>query len=149
MFKLMIITLTIVGVLVYVGFYGYNRLLNVSLASNVQSFTDDIESGIKSSVMTISDCTPGYIPFFPSYNGKIMIHPNNIEIKANAKVKIINGDSTPHTIGVAFTKVWESINPGGALEIDTTQLPPSGKWFITCDGINLGDQSPVIQPPSI
>lgn len=133
--------------MVYVGFYGYNKLLSVSLASNARNYSN--VAGVSTDVMIISECSAGYIPLLPSYNGKIIMEPQIIQVQGGETIKIVNGDSTPHTIGIVNTKVWEAIEPGDAIEIKISDLPSAQKWFLTCDGINLGDKAPAISLPGI
>ena len=144
MLKLTAITLMIVGVLTYVGFYSYNKLMTVSLASNVNNFYQGSPNGEKSQTMTLSDCSPGSVPFLPSFQGKIVMQPQSVNIPQKSKVMVINGDTVAHTIGIINTKYWEAINPGASIEIDTKDLDQTEKWLITCDGINLGNNSPSI-----
>lgn len=144
MFKAILITFMFLGILMYVGYFSYQKLLVVSFASNYSNYFENVSESEKTSILTINDCEGGNIPGIPSYQGKLLFEPYNVALPGNGKLKIINADKSSHTIGITLTKVWEVIEPGDSFDLDTKKLPNLGKWYLSCDGINLGVDSPTI-----
>lgn len=145
MLKLLIILTFVFGIIFYVGYMGYERILAISRVNAAINYYKVDEDTVRTSIMTLLDCQSGNLPFIPSYQGKITIEPYNVRLIRSGQLRITNADSVPHTIGIAYTKIWEAINPGDSFDLLDYKLPfPTGNWFITCDGINLGDKSPSI-----
>jgi hypothetical protein len=144
MTRALLIALFFIGGLICLGYYSYQKVLAVGIASGTVNYYQGASKAVPTSVVIIRSCTKGDIPFLPSYKGKIDIDPPHIRLAPNARVKVINTDSDPHTLGIAFTNFNKTIQAGNSLDLTYKDLPKSGTWGLTCDGINLGDQSPTI-----
>ena len=135
-----------IGIVFIGGYLSYNKILAISLARSSTDYHVGEKKEIKSYIMTILECQPGKVPFLPSVQGKITIEPYKVELVKSGKLKIINGDSIPHKIGIGLTQIEEMIKPGDAFDLSKHPLPfPTGVWAITCDGIDLGPNAPTIR----
>jgi hypothetical protein len=130
--RTLLFTLLFIGVLVYVASLSYNKVVSLALARSSINYFQNSPNDKESEVIVIGNC-----------EGKFSFNPRNILIPASGEVHIINSDSTPHTIGFAYTRFWESIPPGGSLVVDMDYLKESNKVLMTCDGLLLED------PPTI
>lgn len=133
-----------VGLLGYLGIFSYQKVIDISFASGAKNYYTGSKNALVKNVMTLKSCDPGAIPAISFWKGTIEIEPRSVNLDVNGQLRIVNGDSTPHTIGITGTKIWESINPGDSIEFKYSSFPKPGDWGIVCDGINLGMDSPSI-----
>lgn len=144
MFRGFVVLVFFVGLLGYLGLFAYQQVFTVAIARGDANYYEGAKKARPTSVMTLHSCTPGRIPGVPSFEGSIVVSPMSARLPQSGKLRIINGDGVAHTVGVALTKIWEKIEPGDSLELSYDNLPKSGTWGITCDGIYLGERSPAI-----
>ena len=149
MVKVFIILVFAFGLIGYVGVFSFQKIISIAFASGTVNYYEGAEKATPTSIMTLKSCSGGDIPFLRSYQGDIEISPRDARLEINRRLRIVNGDTVPHTIGIAFTKFWEVVDPGDALQVTYDKLPKPGIWGITCDGINLGDKAPTIVVPEL
>lgn len=149
MLRILIILFFVIGLVSYLGVFSFQKIVAIAFANGTVNYYEGAKNAKPTSVMTIKSCTPGQMPFVPSFGGSIEINPPNARLDPSQRLRIVNGDTSSHSIGIAFTKYWEDMSPGGSLEISYQALPKSGTWGIICDGINLGDRAPTIVIPEL
>lgn len=149
MFKVLAIVVFVIGLIGYVGAFSFQKIISIAFASGTVNFYEGAEKAAPTSVMTIKSCNEGELPFLKNFQGSIEISPRDARLEINRRLRIVNGDTTTHTVGIAFTKFWEVVEPGDALIVTYDKLPKAGTWGITCDGINLGDKAPTIVLPEL
>lgn len=130
--RVFLFTLLFAGVLLYVASLSYNKVVSLAVARSSINYFQSSPDEKKSDVLVINGC-----------EGKFSVNPRHLLVPDSGEVQIINGDSSPHTIGFAYTRFWESIPPGGSLVVKMDYLQESSKVLITCDGLLLED------PPTI